>query len=104
VALCCSVAEYCAPVWARFTYTCSVDDAELNSSMWLISGTLRPMRLPCLPVLSHIEPPVLRHRAAVDRRVAKATAHHVVVFFKISNTKVINVMLTYQKVDKMKNK
>jgi len=69
------VAEHCAPVWARSTYTRLVD-AQLNNSMRLISGTLRPTPLPWLPVLSHIEPPASRRKAAVDRLVAKATVYH----------------------------
>ena len=48
LALCCSVAEYCCPVWFRSAHTDLVD-AQLNSSMRLISGTLRPTQLPWLP-------------------------------------------------------
>jgi len=51
-------------------------DAQLNNSMRLISGILRPTPLPWLPVLSHIEPAALRRKAAVDGLVAKATARH----------------------------
>ena len=75
LALCYSVADYCAPVWAQSTYTRLVD-AQLNNSMRLISGALRPTPLPWLPDLSHIESPALRCKAAVDRLVAKATVHH----------------------------
>ena len=45
LALCYSVAEYCCPVWFRSAHTDLVD-AQLNSSMRLISGTLRPTQLP----------------------------------------------------------
>jgi len=38
LALCYSVAEYCCPVWFRSAHT-DVVDAQLNSSMRLISGT-----------------------------------------------------------------
>ena len=63
LALCCSVGEYCAPVWARSAHT-NLVDVQLNSTMRLISGTLRPTPLPWLPVLANIEPPALRLKAA----------------------------------------
>ena len=40
LALCYSAAEYCAPVWSRYAHTSQVD-VQLNSTMRLISGTLR---------------------------------------------------------------
>jgi len=40
LALCYSVAEYCCPVWQRSTHV-SLVDAQLHSSMCLISGTIR---------------------------------------------------------------
>jgi len=45
LALCYSAAEYCAPVWSRSAHTSRVD-VQLNSTMRLISGTLRstPLR------------------------------------------------------------
>ena len=55
LALCYSAAEYCAPVWSRSAHTSQVD-VQLNSTMHLISGTLRSTPLPWLPVLSNIEP------------------------------------------------
>jgi len=58
LALCYSAAEYCAPVWSRSAHTSQVD-VQLNSTMHLISGTLRSTPLPWLPVLSNIEPPAL---------------------------------------------
>ena len=72
LALCYSVGEYCAPVWARSAHTKLVD-VQLNTSMRLITGTLRPTPLPWLPVLSNIEPPPLRRKAAVDKLISKAT-------------------------------
>ena len=63
LALCFSAAEYCAPVWSRSAHTSRVD-VQLNSTMCLISGTLRSTPLPWLPVLSNIEPPALRRKAA----------------------------------------
>ena len=59
LALCYSAAEYCAPVWSRSAHTSGVD-VQLNSTMRLISGTLRSTPLPWLPVLSNIKPPALR--------------------------------------------
>ena len=40
LALCYSAAEYCAPVWSCSAHTSQVD-VQLNSTMRLISGTLR---------------------------------------------------------------
>jgi len=42
-------------------------DVQLNSSMRLISCTLCSTSLPWLPVLSNIEPPALRRKAATDK-------------------------------------
>jgi len=53
--LCYSAAEYCGPVWSRSAHTSEVD-VQLNSTMRLISGTLRSTLLPWLPVLSNIGP------------------------------------------------
>ena len=58
-----SAAEYCAPVWSCSAHTIRVD-VQLNSTMRLISGTLRSTPLRWLPVLSNIEPPALRRKAA----------------------------------------
>ena len=55
LALCYSVAEYCCPVWQRSTHV-SLVDAQLHSSMCLISGTVRSTPLPWLPfsqILNH---------------------------------------------------
>jgi len=41
-------------------------DVQLNSTMHLISGNLCSTTLPWLPVLSNIEPPALRRKAATD--------------------------------------
>jgi len=72
--LCYSAAEYCAPVWSRSAHTSRVD-VQLNSTMRLISGTLRSTPLPWLPVLSYIEPPALRRKAATDKLVEKTVKH-----------------------------
>jgi len=70
LALCYSAAEYRAPVWSRYAHTSQVD-VQLNSTMHLISGTLRSTPLEWLPVLSDIEPPALRRKAATDKLVEK---------------------------------
>jgi len=74
VALCCSVAEYCAQVWSHSSNT-GLDDVQLNSTMRLISGTLHSIPLPWLLVLANIEPPTLRRKAATDKLVEKIIAH-----------------------------
>jgi len=50
-------------------------DVQLNSTMRLISGTLRSTPLPWLPVLSNIETPALRRMAATDKLVEKIVKH-----------------------------
>ena len=72
--LCYSAAEYCAPVWSRSAHTSQID-VQLNSTMHLISGTLRSTPLQWLPVLSNIEPPALRRKAATDKLVEKIVKH-----------------------------
>ena len=74
LALCYSVAEYCCPSWSRSSHTRLVD-TQLNSTMRLISGTLRPTQLHWLPVLANISPLDLRRKAAVDNLVVKIEAH-----------------------------
>ena len=74
LALCYSAAEYCAPVWSPSAHRSRVD-VQLNSTMRLISGTLRSTPLPWLPVRSNIEPPALRRKAATDKLVEKIVKH-----------------------------
>jgi len=50
-------------------------DVQLNYTMRLTSGTLRSTPLPWLPVLSNIEPPALRRKAATDKLVEKIIKH-----------------------------
>ena len=52
-----------------------VDDVQLNSTMRLISSTLRSTLLPWLQVLSNVEPPALRRKAATDKLVEKIVKH-----------------------------
>ena len=72
LALCYSVAEYCAPVWFHSAHAKLVD-VQLNDSMRLISGTLRPTPLPWFPALCNTEPPVLRRKAATDKLLQKVS-------------------------------
>jgi len=74
LALCCSAAEYCAPVWSCLAHTNQVD-VLLNSTMRLISGTLCSTSLRWLPVLSNIEPPALQRKAVTNwwRKLSKMT-------------------------------
>ena len=60
--------------WSRSTRTSQVY-VQLNSTMRLISGTLRSTSLLWLPVLSNIEPPALRSKAATDKLVEKIVKH-----------------------------
>ena len=69
-----SAAEYCIPVWSRCARTSQVD-VQLNSTMRLISVTLRSTPLPWLPVLSNIKLPALRRKAATDMLVEKIVKH-----------------------------
>lgn len=75
VALCYSVAEYCAPVWSRSAHVGKID-SQLNSTMRLITGTLRPTPTPWLPVLSNIAPPSLRRKEATDKLIGKISDHN----------------------------
>ena len=49
--------------------------SSLSVYQRLISGTLHSTPLPWLPVLSNIEPPVLRRKAATDKLVEKIVKH-----------------------------
>jgi len=60
--------------WSRSAHTSQID-VQLNSTMCLISGTLRSTPLPWIPVLSNIEPPALRRKAATDKLVEKIVKH-----------------------------
>ena len=59
IALCYSVAEYCAPVWARSHHAHKVDP-ELNRSCRIITGTLKSTPLPSLYREAGITPPDIR--------------------------------------------
>ncbi len=75
LALCYSAAEYCAPVWSR-SYHTRIVDVQLNTSMRIITGTLRSTPLPWLPVLSNIPPPPhLRRQEATAKLLNKVYAN-----------------------------
>jgi len=44
-------------------------------TMCIVTGTLRSSPVPWLPVLSNIEPPTLRHKAALDNLIEKTNLH-----------------------------
>lgn len=67
-----SAAEYCAPVWLNSSYTRLID-VQLNTTMRLISGTLKSTPTQWLPLLSHIPPPELRRQSALLREFEKIT-------------------------------
>jgi len=65
---------YCL-VWSRSAHKSQVD-VQLNSTLCLISGTLRSTPLPWLRVLSNVEPPAIRRKAATDKLVEKIVKHN----------------------------
>ena len=69
-----SVVTLNCTVWSRSAHISQVD-VQLNSTMRLISGTLRSTPFPWLPVLANIEPPALRRKAATDKLVEKIIKH-----------------------------
>ncbi|XP_030760805.1 uncharacterized protein LOC115885916 [Sitophilus oryzae] len=64
------VAEYCAPVWLNSKHTRMVD-TQLNQTMRIISGTIRPTPTIWLPTLSNIAPSNLRRAHALVREFNK---------------------------------
>ena len=70
LALCYSVADYCAPVWARSSHTHLVD-TKLRDSMRTITGCLKSTPVQWLPVMSGIPPPHLRRQEANQRSLEK---------------------------------
>jgi len=55
-----SATEYYTPVWTQSKHAKKID-TQLNITMHIISGTLKPTPTPWLPILSNIPPPPLRH-------------------------------------------
>ena len=70
LALCYSVAEYCAPVWTRSSHTNKVD-VKLRESMRLVSGCLKSTPTQWLPTLSSLTPPHIRREVANQRMIKK---------------------------------
>ena len=68
-----STAEYCCPVWINSHHT-SLLDTVLNSTMQIISGTVRSTPRAWLPALSNIAPADIRRKKALLREFNKATA------------------------------
>ena len=58
-----STAEHCAPVWCRSAHTRLIDSV-LNDALRIVTGCLRPTPTDHLPVLSGIQPIVLRRMGA----------------------------------------
>ena len=59
LALCYSIPEYAAPVWARSTYA-DILDPELNKACRAIAGFLKPTYVEDLYLLAGIAPPDIR--------------------------------------------
>ena len=62
--LCNSVAEYCCPAWARYSYT-NLIDTQLHSSK----------QVSWLQVLGSVAPPSLHHKVATDNMLQITDAH-----------------------------
>jgi len=61
-------------IWAQSGYAGRVD-SQLNNTMRLITGCLRPTQTVWLPVLANIAPPDLRLKAALDKLMTHIAAH-----------------------------
>ena len=71
LALCYSVAEYCASVWRNSAHT-NLVDVQLNNTMRTITGAVRCTRTDWLPVLSNIAPADIRREVATSRMILRA--------------------------------
>ena len=65
----------CGHLLWRFAIQQQSTAPQSDHALRLISGTLRSTPLPWLPVLSNIEPPALRRKAATDKLVEKNRQH-----------------------------
>ena len=63
LALCYSVAEYCCPVSARYSYR-NLINTKLRSTMHLSADCLHRTELRWLPVLTNVTRPSLHHKVA----------------------------------------
>ncbi|KAI8430670.1 hypothetical protein MSG28_000865 [Choristoneura fumiferana] len=70
LALVYSSAEYCAPVWLNSAHVSAVD-SQLNHTMRLVTGCMRPTPTHWLPALSNIAPPHLRREQCLHRELDK---------------------------------
>lgn len=69
-----STAEYCSPVWLNSAHA-KLINTELNTTMRVISGTLKSTPVDWLPVLCDITPPPIRRKTALLREFVKATSN-----------------------------
>ncbi|KAL1454475.1 hypothetical protein WDU94_010720 [Cyamophila willieti] len=69
-----SAAEYCAPVWLNCNHT-NLVDVQLNQSMRMITGSIKPTPTFWLPTLSNIPPPKLRREKTLLREYGKIVAN-----------------------------
>ena len=63
--------EYCASVWCRSTHTRLID-SNLNDTLRIVTGCLRPTPTEGLPVLAGIQPAELRRLGATLSLVNRA--------------------------------
>ena len=84
LALCYSVAEYAAPIWAR-SHHAHVLDSELNTVCRAIAGCLKPTNVEDLYLLAGIAPPDIR-RDVCDRVVEKTKQEWNVAHSQYSQT------------------
>nr|CAI5818358.1 unnamed protein product [Callosobruchus analis] len=61
---------FCAPVWLNSCHT-KVVDVQLNNTMRLISGAVRPTPTYWLPLLSNLYPPQVRQTGALVKEFRK---------------------------------
>ena len=77
LALCYSVAEYAAPVWAR-SHHAHVLISELNTACRAITGCLKPTNVKDMYLLAGITPPDIRHDvyARVEKKNQESIVAH----------------------------
>ena len=77
LALVYSTAEYCCPSWEKSAHVKMID-AQLHTTMRIITGTLQSTPLAWLPVLSNIAPPDIRREAITDALVRKISINQAI--------------------------
>ena len=87
IALCYSIAEYAAPVWAR-SHHVHVLDSELNTACRAITGCLKPTNVEDLYLLAGIAPPDIRRDgcARVEKKQESNVAHSLYVTLSMVRT------------------